>query len=184
MAKKYKTSLKRKDVFFMDFDAQKLANAIEKAGKSIKPAIEAATRKSLPIIQREFEAFAAQHNRSGEMAESLINASQTKFEWGKNAKKKWVGTTTAGKKGFTGGRVEVVDEESVLFFEYGFDVSKGGIKALWLDVGTPKRPPTEKGKYTGTVDPTFFIYNAVENNLSKIHEIQKQELMKIVEGLK
>lgn len=184
MAKKYKTSLKRKDVFFMNFDAQKLANAIEKAGGNIKPAIERAARKGLPIIQKEFQTFAEQHKRTGEMANSLIDVSQVKFVWGKNAKKRFVGSTTAGVKGFTGGSVQTVSEEDCLFFEYGFDVAKGGIKALWLDVGTPKRPPTKKGQKRGTVDATYFIFYAVENNMSRIHAIQKAELTKILEGLK
>lgn len=184
MAKKYKTSLKRKDVFFMDFDAQKLANAIEKAGGDIKPAIEKAARRSLPIIQKEFQSFAEQHKRTGEMANSLIDPSQVKFIWGKNAKKRFVGSTTAGVKGFTGGSVKVVSEEDCLFFEYGFDVATGGIRALWLDVGTPKRPPRQKGGDTGQIEGTYFIFYAVENNLSKIHAIQKEELTKILEGLK
>ena len=172
MAKKYKTSLKRKDVFFMDFDAQKLANAIEKAGGNIKPAIERAARRSLPIIQREFQAFAEQHKLTGDMARSLIDPSQVTFVWGKNAKKRFVGTTTKGVKGFTGGSVKTVNEEDCLYFEYGFDANDGGLPALFLDIGTPK------------IKPTFFIYYAVENNLKRIHEIQKEELTKILEGLK
>lgn len=180
MASKYKTSLKRRDVFFMDFDAQKLAKAIEKAGGNIKPAIERAARRSLPIVQREFQAFAEKHKRSGEMANSLIDASQVEFIWGKNAKKRFVAKTKKGKQGFSGGSVQTVSEDDCLFFEYGFDVETGGMKALWLDVGTPKRPPTKKGKYTGTVKPTFFIFYAVENNMSQIHAIQKEELSKIL----
>lgn len=172
MATKYKSSLKRKDVFFMDFDAQKLANAIEKAGGNIKPAIERAARRSLPIIQKEFQAFAAEHKATGAMAESLIDPSQVAFIWGKNAKKRFVGTTTRGVKGFTGGSVKTVSEEDCLYFEYGFDAKDGGLPALFLDIGTPK------------IKPTFFIYYAVENNLKRIHEIQKEELTKILEGLK
>lgn len=172
MATKYKSSLKRKDVFFMDFDAQKLANAIEKAGGNIKPAIERAARRSLPIIQKEFQAFAAEHKVTGDMERSLIDPSQVAFIWGKNAKKRFVGTTTKGVKGFTGGSVKTVSEEDCLYFEYGFDAKNGGLPALFLDIGTPK------------IKPTFFIYYAVENNLKKIHEIQKEELTKILEGLK
>lgn len=169
---KYKSSLKRKDVFFMDFDAQKLANAIEKAGGNIKPAIESAARRSLPIIQKEFQTFAEQHKRSGRMADSLLDPSQVTFVWGKNAKKRFVGTTTKGKKGFSGGSVQTISEEDCLYFEYGFDANNGGLPALFLDIGTP------------TQQPYFFIHYAVENNLKRIHEIQKEELTKILEGLK
>lgn len=169
---KFKTSLKRKDAFFLSFDGQKLANAIEKAGGNVKPAIEAASRKSLPIIQNEFAKFAEEHRQTGEMASALIDPSQVTFVWGKNAKKRFVGTTTKGVKGFTGGSVQVVSEEDCLYFEYGFDPEKGGLPALFLDVGTPK------------IKPTFFIYYAVERNLGQIHEIQRQELLRIIEGLK
>lgn len=172
MAKKYKTSLKRGNVFFMDFDAQKLANAIEKAGGDIKPAIERAARRSLPIIQSEFQAFAAKHKVTGDMAKSLLDPSRVTFIWGKDAKKRFVGTTTSGVKGFTGGSVQTVSEEDCLYFEYGFDPKEGGLPALFLDIGTPK------------IKPTFFIYYAVENNLARIHAIQKEELTKILEELK
>ena len=181
---KYSTSMKRNDVFFMNFDARQLAKKIEEAGKSIKPAMEAATRRSLPLIQKDFEGFAAQHDRTGMMGDSLIDASQVELIWGKNAKKRFVGKTKKGVKGFSGGSVKVVSEEEVLFFEYGFDAEVGGIRALWLDVGTPKRPPRKKGGNTGVIKPSHFIYYAVENNLGKIHDIQKEELTKIVEGLK
>lgn len=169
---KYKSSLKRKDAFFLDFDAQKLANAIEAAGGNIKPAIEQAARRSLPIIQKEFQAFAREHHVTGDTERSLIDPSQVTFIWGKNAKKRFVGSTTAGVKGFTGGSVKVVSEEDCLYFEYGFDAKKGGLPALFLDIGTPK------------IKPTFFIYYAVERNLARIHQIQREELTKILEGLK
>lgn len=170
---KFKTSLKRKDAFFLSFDGQKLANAIEKAGGNVKPAIEAASRKSLPIIQKEFAQFAEEHKQTGKMASDLIDPSQVTFIWGKNAKKRFVGTTTKGVKGFTGGSVQVVSEEDCLYFEYGFIPNKdGGLNALFLDVGTPK------------IKPTFFIYKAVERNMGQIHEIQRQELLKIIEELK
>ena len=178
MAKKYKTSLKRADVFFVDFDGSKLIKKIEAAGKRVQPALEKAAKRSLPLVEASFKEFMADHIRSGRTADSLIDVSQVQFIWGKNALKKWVGSTTKGKKGFTGGHVEVVDEEDVLFFEYGFDADKGGIPALWLDIGTPNRDP----KY-GQVKPSFFIYYSVENNLKKIHAIQNEELMKIVKEL-
>ena len=168
---KYKTSLKRANAFHLDSGAQKLLKKLDDAGKNVKPALEAAARKSLPLVQKDFKAFAEEHKRTGDMAESLIDPSQVKFVWGKDAKKRFVGQTTSGVKGFTGGRVEIVDEEDVLFFEYGFDPKKGVLPALFLDVGTP------------TIQPSFFIYYAVENNLAQIHKIQNEELTKILKGL-
>lgn len=169
---KYKTSIKRPNAFFMSFDASKLVNAIEAAGGNAKPAIERAARRSLPIVQKEFQNFIAQHRLTGETEGSLIDPSQVTFIWGKDAKKRFVGTTTKGVKGFTGGSVQVVSEEDCLYFEYGFDAKNGGLPALFLDIGTPK------------TKPSFFIYYAVENNMARIHAIQKEELLKILEGLK
>lgn len=176
---KYQTSLKRKNAFFLNFDGRRLAKAIEDAGGNIKPALEAASRKSLPIIQQDFKMFADQHEHSGKMEESLIDPSETKFLWGKQAKKKFVGKNKSGKKGFASGSVQVISEEDVLYFEYGFDGKKNGMPALYLDVGTPKRTPKR-----GVIKPTYFIYYSVENNMDKIHAIQKKELEKIVESLR
>ena len=173
MAKsRFKTSYKSDDVFWLSFDAEKLVKKIEAAGGNIKPAIEQAARRSLPIIQSEFQTFIDKHRVTGATASSLLDASQTEFIWGKNAKKRFVGKTTKGVKGFTGGSVQVVNEEDCLYFEYGFDVRKGGLPALFLDIGTPK------------MKPTFFIYYSLANNRQRIHEIQNEELMKILEGLK
>ena len=54
----------------------------------------------------------------------------------------------------------------------GFNAKKGGLPAIFLDVGTPK------------IKPSFFIYYAVENNRKKIEEIQRATLNEILEGLK
>ena len=170
MANKGKWS-KKGNAFHFDFESGKLVKAIEKAGGNIKPAIEQAARKSLPIIQREFATFIAQHKHTGETERSLIDPSQVAFLWGKEAKKRFVGTTTKGKKGFTGGSVQTVSEDDCLFFEYGFDVEQGGLPALFLDIGTPKQKPT------------FFIYYGIEKSYGKIHAIQRAELTKILEDL-
>lgn len=54
----------------------------------------------------------------------------------------------------------------------GYDVKKGGLPAIFLDVGTPKQKPY------------FFRYYAVENSSAQIAEIQKATLNEILEGLK
>jgi hypothetical protein len=55
--------------------------------------------------------------------------------------------------------------------EVGYDVRKGGLPAIFLDVGTPKEKPY------------FFRYYAVENNRKRIEEIQREALAEILRGL-
>ena len=54
----------------------------------------------------------------------------------------------------------------------GYNVKKGGLPAIFLDVGTPKQKPY------------FYRYYAVENNRKRIEEIQRVTLNEILEGLK
>lgn len=53
----------------------------------------------------------------------------------------------------------------------GYNVKNGGLPAIFLDVGTPKRKPY------------FFRYYAVENSRQQIEEIQKETLNEILRGL-
>lgn len=60
----------------------------------------------------------------------------------------------------------------------GYNVDKGGLPAIFLDVGwtgTPKREP-KKGH--------FWRYYAVENTRKQVNEAQKKALKEIWEGLK
>lgn len=54
----------------------------------------------------------------------------------------------------------------------GYDVKKGGLPAIFLDVGTP----TQKGY--------FWKYYAVENTRQQVEQIQQETLKKILEGLR
>ena len=54
----------------------------------------------------------------------------------------------------------------------GYNVEKGGLPSIFLDVGTPKQTPY------------FFRYYAVENSREQIKQIQRATLNEILEGLK
>lgn len=53
----------------------------------------------------------------------------------------------------------------------GYNVDKGGLPAIFLDVGTPKQRPH------------FFRYYAVENSSAEIRQIQGETLNEILRGL-
>lgn len=53
----------------------------------------------------------------------------------------------------------------------GYDIKKGGLPAIFLDVGAPN------------VKPTFFRYYAIENSSKELQEIQKATLEEILGGL-
>ena len=54
----------------------------------------------------------------------------------------------------------------------GYEVKKGGLPAIFLDVGTP----TQKGH--------FWKYYAVENTRKQVEQIQQETLKKILEDLR
>lgn len=61
---------------------------------------------------------------------------------------------------------EIKENKNIIKFEMGFNASKGGLPAIFLNVGTPR------------IQPYFFIDNAVNNNLDEIKKAQEQALLK------
>lgn len=53
----------------------------------------------------------------------------------------------------------------------GYDAKKGGLPAIFLDVGTPKQKPY------------FFRYYAIENSRTQIEQIQRETLNEILKEL-
>lgn len=56
--------------------------------------------------------------------------------------------------------------------EVGFSIKKGGLPAIFFDVGTPK------------IKPMFYRYYAVNNNSKQLAQIQKETLEEILGGLR
>lgn len=59
---------------------------------------------------------------------------------------------------------EIKNENGKIYCEVGFSIRKGGIAALFLNLGTPK------------IKPSFFIENAVDYNIDKIKADQLKAL--------
>lgn len=66
---------------------------------------------------------------------------------------------------------EIKHEKNKVYLKVGFDIKKGGIAAVFLNYGTPK------------IAPSWFIDNAVENNLDEIKRAQIDALNKAFEEL-
>lgn len=49
-------------------------------------------------------------------------------------------------------------------YRVGYDIKKGGMASLFLDIGTPK------------MKPHFFIYHSVEKNITRIMHLQESAL--------
>lgn len=59
---------------------------------------------------------------------------------------------------------EIRNEKGKIYCEVGFSIRKGGIAALFLNLGTPK------------ITPSFFIENAIDHNIDKIKADQLKAL--------
>ena len=59
---------------------------------------------------------------------------------------------------------EIKNENGKIYCEVGFSIRRGGIAALFLNLGTPK------------IKPSFFIENAVDHNIDKIKADQLKAL--------
>lgn len=64
-------------------------------------------------------------------------------------------------------------KNSVINFEAGFSVRKGGLPAIFWNLGTPRKAPPA----------TWFIDNAIEKNIDEIISVQEQTLRNAFKGL-
>lgn len=66
---------------------------------------------------------------------------------------------------------EITTEGNVIKLRMGFDSKKGGVGAIFLNLGTPY------------IAPSFFIDKAVEENVDKIKRIQQETLANAFKGV-
>lgn len=161
MAKrKYKgSSVKRGNLVSME-GVSELLKAIEKAGGSVDRAVMRAADKSLEIVGEDMQRFMAGHIDTGLTYESYDQVPASMQD-----------TVTVGKMKYK--------VKSGVMAKVGYDTQKGGLPAIFLDVGTTageNGTPRREGHY--------FRYYAVENNLARIKQAQQDALNEILKGLK
>ena len=66
---------------------------------------------------------------------------------------------------------EIVNKKGVISLKLGFSVRKGGIAAIFLNLGSPRNPPS------------FFIEKAIENNIDYIKNEQEKALQQAFKDL-
>ena len=64
--------------------------------------------------------------------------------------------------------IEHERDSGTIYLEVGFDIKKGGLPALFLNYGTP------------TIEPSFFINNAIDNNIEEIKRAQIETIEKAI----
>lgn len=68
---------------------------------------------------------------------------------------------------------EIKSKDGVITAEFGFSVRKGGLAAIFHEYGTPRKAPPA----------SYFISNAIDNNIDEIIKEQNEALMKSFRSL-
>ena len=151
MARKFKGSSFKSNSMVSIHGVSDLLKKIEKAQGRVDEAVKKSTDASLAVIGKEAQRLMSRLSPG----ESGTGATYRSFE-----------QRPAEMNG------------KIVQASVGYNVDKGGLPAIFLDVGwagTPKREP-KRGH--------FWRYYAVENTRSQVAEAQKKALSEILEGLK
>ena len=142
MAKKKKGNFSHNGGVSLDFYGfQELLEKITKAGGNLEDALSKSLQASAKPIENDLRSFMSKHHRSGATIRSFEN-------------------------------VHSVDRVGgYVYYKLGFNKDKGGLPALFLDIGTP------------TIKPTFFVYYAFTSNADRVKKEQEQALIELLEDL-
>lgn len=177
MAKGHSSSIKRKNALYLEFDTYKWLEQFDKKVEDFNGkggAFERAVARIVKVVNQDITTFMNEHNVTGATMESLTPAPI--LTWGDDSyfkqlgkKKKKVNSSDANK--------------NILFVEFGFQIDKGGLPSIFLDVGRPGIK--YKNGYVGKPQqPHFVLYYVVERNMATFNKYFKEEVMKELEGLR
>lgn len=120
---------------------QELLEKITNAGGNLEDALSRSLQASAKPIENDLREFMSKHHQTGETIGSFQN-------------------------------IHSVDRVGgYVYYKLGFDKKKGGLPALYLDIGTP------------TIKPSFFVYYAFKNNVDRVKHEQEQALIELLEEL-
>lgn len=134
-------SYKKAGVSVSFFGFGELLEKIDEAEGNIVDAVVRATKASSKPIKRDLLSYMERHKLTGGTESSFVDVTDI-------------------KKGY--GRIS---------YKIGFDIKKGGLPALFLDIGTP------------TIKPSFFVYYAFMSNEDEIKEEQEKALKEALSEL-
>lgn len=130
------------------FGFQEMLDKIEEAEKSVDDAIEKAIKKSAEPIIKDMKEFMEAHSPGGANASPWATGDTLK-SWDEKLTKK----------------------DGVITYEFGFNIKKGGLPAIFLNYG---------GFYT---KPYLFIEKALDSHIDDVKRLQEEALQEILKEL-
>lgn len=143
------------------FGLTEIVRKLDRAGARVNSSVESALRASIVPVEDDLKAFMKRH-LEGQPTPSTQKTAPRGVGEAESSRYRKINWSRGG---------------NVLNVEVGYDKSRGGLHALFLDVGT------KDSVGTPLIKPTFFVYYAVNNNLNRIHRIQVDTLNDIFREL-